>query len=229
MKRKRAWVKYVRLILFVICIFLSSSRSAYVGVAIYGICGCCKRLKSKKTTKKSLFYGLVTVCLGVIVFVCVWKNSESTVTRLLASLNWETFLDGAGRTSSAINYFKWLVSTKGSLIYILFGSYGMEHSGGGYEMTYVCVFENGGIVGLCLFLYPIIKILSEKINRNDVNRDIAYGLKVGCIVYLLAANVEGGFWTLPTAINLWIILGLYTAAVQLKKGHYTEIKEENSL
>lgn len=205
----RSTNKYSRfkLLLFIICCFLSGSRSTIIGCILYLIIIV---VRKRKIAKKTFILGTLFLAAAIPVFIkIITLNSNlGLLNRIGNSLNWQVLVNGAGRTANAVEYFSWLFN-KFRPFAFLFGAYGSDYSGGAYEMTYICVFLLGGIIGLILFIYPVFNIVSRikrKLLANDNEK--LRGVYEGIILYFLIAFIEGAYWLPPTALNVWSVISL---------------------
>lgn len=197
----------LKLFLFTVCCFLSGSRSAIIGCILYLIIIV---IRKRKVTKKAFVFGSIFLIVGVYAFVKIITadSNAGLLSRIGGSLNWNVFVNGSGRTAEALRYFSWLFEKFRPLTF-LFGAYGSYYRGGAYEMTYFCVFILGGIVGLLLFICPIISIAKRIKNKLSVTENAGLrGVYEGIILYFLIAFVEGAYWLPPTALNVWSVISL---------------------
>lgn len=197
----------LKLFLFIVCCFLSGSRSAIIGCILYLIIVVARK---RKITRKTFVLGLAFIAAAIPVFVKIMtmERNSGLLGRIGNSLDWNVFMGGSGRTASVLAYFSWLFK-KFRPFAFLFGAYGSDYSGGAYEMTYICVFVLGGIIGLLLFVYPVFNIvlkIKRKLLTNDDEK--LRGVYEGIILYFLIAFIEGAYWLPPTALNVWSVISL---------------------
>ena len=114
--------------------------------------------------------------------------------------------NGSGRISKITSYILWL-KQKGNVYNIFIGGWGNNYNGPADEMLFVCLFILGGIIGLVLFIYPIWKIYKYTFKLRCCS-DLAKGINVGLTLYIIASISDGGYWLVPTALNLWLLLSL---------------------
>lgn len=222
---KSAKARYFSLILFVISVLLAGSRTMYVSCLLFLCIFIFYNIAhNKKFSRKSMLNMLVIIIAFVIVFAFVFnKLNNYFIVRILTIFDSEILASGTGRIPGALKYFNWAANEKNILIFV-FGGYGLNYSGGAYEMTYMCIFILGGIVGLILFALPIATILINSYKycnanylRSDNITNILKGTVIGLVLFLIAAFAEGGFWLPPTAVNLWMLLAIATVAYNLQK------------
>lgn len=211
--RKQIWKKYLYLLLLMICVFFSGSRTAFFGLTFYLILLLAQYAKRKKFRKRTVFYFfLFIVAVMIIIFIIVLQRNDY-YNRLIKAFNWNSILQATGRTDNLIDYLIWLF-TKGNFFNLFFGSTGITHDGGAYEMVFGRVFVRGGLLGLLLFVLPWIKTLQRLYQyQNDW---LATGLFNGLLVYMFVACVDGAFWLVPAATNYWLFLGMGQIICRLK-------------
>ena len=191
--------------------FLTGSRACLLGTLFYLVLLSIRLLRDKHFSINKMIIVFLVLCLGagVIYKVVSSRLNTNLLARLLGSMNIDVFLSGSGRTDNALRYFKWSIDNLWS---VFVGGIGASYEGGGYEMTYVAIFVFGGLIGLALFLYPIIRVQKKAINTYRVTgNNMALGVFEGLSVYLLTAFIEGAFWLPPTAINFWFVCALGTS------------------
>ena len=221
---RKNWMKAGLWVLLVACVLLAGSRTVYIGLIILCLYYIFRQLGRfvfydirVKISTLILIYLLTFVAIGGLVYFVLAFDTDM-FNRILSLFDFDTMIKGAGRTASAFRYFRWLGDNP---VAILFGGYGMRPDGGAYEMTYICVFMLGGVIGLCLFLYFIFSAVAE-IRRHAPRGKLKSGIVSGLVIYFIAAFIEGAYWLPPTAINVWLIAGLGHSLVQMAaKGRIT--------
>lgn len=214
---RKNWVKACLWVLFVACVLFAGSRTVYIGLIILCLYYIFRQLGRFvfcdvriKISTLILVYLLTCVAIGGLVYFVLAFDTDM-FNRILSLFDFDTMMQGAGRTASAFRYFRWLWDNP---VAILFGGYGMRPDGGAYEMTYICVFMLGGVIGLCLFLYFVFSTIAE-IRRRAPRGKLKSGIVSGLVIYFIAAFIEGAYWLPPTAINVWLIAGLGYSLVQM--------------
>ena len=126
--------------LYGLCAFLCGSRTVWIGVGVYNLINLAFVVLRGKINLKSVIVFIIFCAVFILAF---WRINEFLApligNRLEKSLNWETFLVGAGRTKRAIKSFTWLFNNR-NVIDIVFGSFGTNNPVSDYEMTYFAIF-----------------------------------------------------------------------------------------
>lgn len=202
--------KAILLVLFLIACFLTGSRTVVLGCILYLLLLLHDFTKTGKISRSVLMMWIIFFSIGIagVVYFISLDVNKALVLRLSQLLDWNVLIDGAGRISAMIQYFRWLFGDFNPAA-VLFGAFGADYEGGAYEMTYMTVFITGGLIGLSLFLMPIISALrkgKKYLNKHD--DWMVRGAREGILVYAVTAFVEGAYWLPPTAINLWTVMAL---------------------
>lgn len=192
------------LALFIIVELLTLSRSCWIGVVIFILI----RIILKDNKKiKDLLYKFFILIAGIIMFLFILEKFPSITNRLL-NMDLETLLSASGRTEGAIEFLNSTFSDGNFFLNVLIGPFGLiEDKGLAYEMTQLAIYKVSGIIGLALWCIPIL-IIFKTLKSNE---NIQYSYKIAILVWFLVAMIEGAYWLPPTAINLFIMLGLGTA------------------
>lgn len=193
-------------VLFVLSVLLSGSRTVYLGlillVVYYAVRGIAQ-MRVRIGTIVAIGVAGIAVAAGVV-FV-VTRFAPDMFDRVMSLFDLETMLQGAGRTDGAIRYFQWLARQP---VAFLFGAIGMDYNGFAYEMTYVCVFLLGGLVGFMLFMGFLLSAVGRAVGRLPKRNTLARAFFIAIVVYWVIAFVEGGYWLPPVAWNVWTIVGI---------------------
>ncbi len=202
--------KIIYFVMYVIICMLSGSRTAVLGCILYILIILTGVLKERHMKKKTISYLLLMFipCIAALTYFFSQNVDAFFVTRALSIFDRDTLIKGAGRTDSMLKYFNWLFSEIRPVSFV-FGADGLNYEGGAYEMTYVAVFVIGGIIGLTLFMIPIVYYLKRgMVYLKKCNNWLVKGAWEGLLVYSVAAFVEGAYFVPPAAINVWTVMAL---------------------
>lgn len=202
---RRPLIKLAFWVLFILSVLLAGSRTVYLGLMMLAVYYIVRAVTHMRFQIKTLA-ALAVAAFAAVVLLCVVVTSfaPDMFDRIMSIFDLETMLQGAGRTGGAIEYFTWLLGHPEAL---LVGGFGMDYEGFAYEMTYICVFLLGGIVGFGLFMAFLISALRSAVGGLPKGDTLARALFVGIVVYWIMAFVEGGYWLPPVAWNVWMIAG----------------------
>ena len=203
---KNKYMKVFFWALFVLSVLLAGSRTVYFGLAILVIYYIVRSALHMQISIRKL----VTILAGAVVVVfsvcfAITRFASDMFHRIMSFFDMDTMLQGAGRTKGAVEYFTWLAKQP---VAFLFGGYGMDYDGFAYEMTYICVFLLGGLVGFILFII-FLWCATGRVLFNLFHKDaLSRALLIGILTYWIIAFVEGGYWLPPVAWNVWMMTGL---------------------
>lgn len=215
--------------LFVVSVLLCGSRTVYLGlillIACYIVTGLA-RMRVKIQTLAAICVAAIAAVFGVCLLVA--RFAPDMADRVMSLFDAETMLQGAGRTGGALEYFAWLSQQPTAF---LFGGFGMDYNGFAYEMTYICVFLLGGLVGFILFMWFLLSTVGGTIVKLPKKDPFARDFSVGILAYWIIAFIEGGYWLPPIAWNVWTIIGVARSygAVFAKEKEKKEILRDNQV
>jgi len=209
-----AWdkkLKSLALAASVVVIGLTASRSAWAGAIFLLVLW----LPSVRMDWKKRV-GLA-VLLGGCAFLFLVHSP-------LASLR----LEGSGENSLSTwggravgAWIIWEDSLNSSVPSILFGVHPQESYA--YEMLYPSIYETFGLVGLLIWVVPLLVSLGAFYRHRD--HPLARAAFTGISAWLFVAVAEGAFWLPPTSFNVWTVLGLGWCAVLTR----TRVAESGAL
>lgn len=210
-------LKYLFSLMAILSIILAGSRSVYIGLFLLLIYAIIIFLRNNRLTLKNLIILLaIIIAFLLCIFTLIFTLNRDIINRILEIFNINSLISGTGRTEQALEYFAWLEHNPFTFF---IGASGFDYSGGAYEMTYICVFVLGGIIGLFLFVYPMLVIVFPDKKAMKDHRYIA-SLE-GVIFYLVVAFVEGGYWLPPTALNVWVLLSIISILKNISKNEFS--------
>ena len=221
---KNIFVKVIFWALFVLSVLLAGSRTVYLGLAIlvvYYVVRGVMHMRVKIGTLVAMSAGAIAVVFAAC-FV-VTRFVPDMFHRIMSLFDIDTMLQGAGRTNGAVEYFTWLAKQP---VAFLFGGFGMDYNGFAYEMTYLCIFLLGGLVGFLLFLCFLLFTTGRILSRLPREDALARALLIGILTYWIIAFVEGGYWLPPVAWNVWMITGVARSYINSYKKQFTEYNVE---
>ncbi len=207
-KNKGIFICALMVVLFSIIVFLTGSRTVWIGALVYSCLLAFESIRYSKIKLKGLMITIIFLSFFAFSVGYFMSLFSTRMGRLFYSLNWSVLLAGGGRTEGVIRSFQWLFDN-GNILHFLFGSYGTGGYAGAYEMTYFAIFFGYGIIGLILWLLPIV-LVSLRIRQKCIkSKDILLGgLYKGIFIYMACAFIDGGWWLPPTVINLWTLIAL---------------------
>ena len=196
--------KYAAFILLLISILICGSRTALFGCIFYLFILTIKSFKKKQIYVKKLIFLPIFIFLVTFTIIKYRNLANVYIQRVVNAFDWNFIVSASGRTSALMKFFNWLVRDN-HILSIIFGAMGTTHDGRSGEVLPATLFILGGIIGLFFFYYPIFTILYRLTKCTSY---MAKGLIDSIIVYLFVSIVEGSFWANPTAILVWVILGI---------------------
>lgn len=213
---KNKFLQYIGLGMFCFCSLVSGSRAFLFAMCFYVFILLIQALKEGKIRKKSFIYGILFILIAITLLYRIINSGNDYVQRVVEVMNWDSLSNASNRVPKIQEYLMWLFSGKKSFLHFFIGSFGMNHLGEAYEMLWAGVFIFGGIIGVFIFYIPFIRIMNmmNYLKETDV---IGKGLFNGVLVYLFISMVEGAFWLLPTAINVWMVIGFCYKLIELNR------------
>ena len=184
-KENRSFLMYVSLALFVICVFLSLSRSCWLGIVLFMLFGIF--LESEKN-KNSLYRK------AIIILMCL----------VLVEVSFKYFPSISGRTEGLTEVLNNFSQYKYIFIWFIGSNGFIENVGLAYEMTPLALLVQVGIIGIVLFygtLYQVWKRMNKK-------KWLQNAVKLSIFIWTIVGCIEGAFWLPPTALNIFLILAL---------------------
>lgn len=195
--------------LFAIVIFLTLSRACWLGVFLFILL---KVLFNYSRTKEKFIYKNIFVFISILGIVLIFKYFPSIASRL-SNTTLDKLISMSGRTEGFIELFK-SIWRSNNVFSIIFGPYGIiKTSGFAYEMTQIAIFSLTGIVGLVLWIIPLISIVKNVYKNSGFNSSI----NLSIIIWFIVAIIEGSYWLPPTAFNLFLIISLGIIDINMNK------------
>ena len=200
------------LIFFILTVFLTLSRSCWVGIILFILF---RVVLDKNKNKQELVKKLFLFVFAIIAIIIIFTKIPLVSNRIL-NMDINDVLRASGRTNGAIMFFKSILNNGNIIINLIIGAYGFTLTEGlAYEATPVAVFKISGLIGLLLWLIPFILFI-KKMNKKD---DIEKSYRLDLIIWLIVACIEGAYWLPPTACNVFTMIGLgYAYKYNLKNG-----------
>lgn len=199
---KDNYVKYFIIFLFLFNCLLSGSRTVYITLIVF----CILNLFDMKKAKKIKISSVLLFMFGIIIIVIsLGIMNKTLIARLSTIWDLQFISNASGRIPSLLKYLQW-IDNKGGIVSVIFGGLGCNYYGGAYEITIICIFVIGGIVGVAFSMLSIVPIYMKIIrNKND---EIIKGLNYSITLYFIASISDGGYWLTPTALNFWMVLAI---------------------
>lgn len=106
------------------------------------------------------------------------------------------------------------VWSSNSIIAWFIGPQGIvKYSGLAYEMLPLSLFAQTGIIGVILLYGFFIKAYCSFSKKDYIQKAI----KLSLIIWLIIGCIECGYWLPPTALNIFMIIGLGFASQNIKE------------
>ena len=199
-KENRSFLMYVSLALFVICVFLSLSRSCWLGIVLFMLFGIF--LESEKN-KNSLYRKAIIILMWLVLVEVSFKYFPSIAARF-SSMDKSSIMSMSGRTEGLTEVLNNFSQYKYIFIWFIGSNGFIENVGLAYEMTPLALLVQVGIIGIVLFygtLYQVWKRMNKK-------KWLQNAVKLSIFIWTIVGCIEGAFWLPPTALNIFLILAL---------------------
>ena len=199
-KENRSFLMYVSLALFVICVFLSLSRSCWLGIVLFMLFGIF--LESEKN-KNSLYRKAIIILMCLVLVEVSFKYFPSIAARF-SSMDKSSIMSMSGRTEGLTEVLNNFSQYKYIFIWFIGSNGFIENVGLAYEMTPLALLVQVGIIGIVLFygtLYQVWKRMNKK-------KWLQNAVKLSIFIWTIVGCIEGAFWLPPTALNIFLILAL---------------------
>lgn len=199
-KENKSFLMYVSLALFVICVFLSLSRSCWLGIILFMLFGIF--LESEKN-KNSLYRKAIIILMCLVLVGVSFKYFPSIAARF-SSMDKSSIMSMSGRTEGLTEVLNNFSQYKYIFIWFIGSNGFIENAGLAYEMTPLALLVQVGIIGIVLFygtLYQVWKRMNKK-------KWLQNAVKLSIFIWTIVGCIEGAFWLPPTALNIFLILAL---------------------
>ncbi len=198
--KNKNFLMYISLALFVICVFLSLSRSCWLGIILFMLFGIF--LKSEKN-KNSLCRKVIIILMCLILVGVSFKYFPSIATRF-SSMDKSSIMSMSGRTEGLNEVLNNFSQYKHIFIWFIGSNGFIENIGLAYEMTPLAMLVQIGLIGILLFYGILYKIWKQMNPKNWLQNAI----KLSIFIWTIVGCIEGAFWLPPTALNIFLILAL---------------------
>ena len=199
-KENKSFLMYVSLALFVICVFLSLSRSCWLGIILFMLFGIF--LESEKN-KNSLYRKAIIILMCLFLVGVSFKYFPSIATRF-SSMDKSSIMSMSGRTEGLTEVLNNFSQYKYIFIWFIGSNGFIENVGLAYEMTPLALLVQVGIIGIVLF-YGILYQVWKRMNKK---KWLQNAVKLSIFIWTIVGCIEGAFWLPPTALNIFLILAL---------------------
>lgn len=199
-KENKSFLMYVSLALFVICVFLSLSRSCWLGIILFMLFGIF--LESEKN-KNSLYRKAIIILMCLVLVGVSFKYFPSIATRF-SSMDKSSIMSMSGRTEGLTEVLNNFSQYKYIFIWFIGSNGFIENVGLAYEMTPLALLVQVGIIGIVLF-YGILYQVWKRMNKK---KWLQNAVKLSIFIWTIVGCIEGAFWLPPTALNIFLILAL---------------------
>lgn len=199
-KENKSFLMYVSLALFVICVFLSLSRSCWLGIILFMLFGIF--LESEKN-KNSLYRKAIIILMCLVLVGVSFKYFPSIAARF-SSMDKSSIMSMSGRTEGLTEVLNNFSQYKYIFIWFIGSNGFIENAGLAYEMTPLALLVQVGIIGIVLFygtLYQVWKRMNKK-------KWLQNAVKLSIFIWTIVGCIEGAFWLPPTALNIFLMLAL---------------------
>ena len=199
-KENKSFFMYVSLALFVICVFLSLSRSCWLGIILFMLFGIF--LENEKN-KNSLYRKAIIILMCLVLVGVSFKYFPSIATRF-SSMDKSSIMSMSGRTEGLTEVLNNFSQYKYIFIWFIGSNGFIENVGLAYEMTPLALLVQVGIIGIVLF-YGILYQVWKRMNKK---KWLQNAVKLSIFIWTIVGCIEGAFWLPPTALNIFLILAL---------------------
>ncbi|MGH9449960.1 MAG: O-antigen ligase family protein [Terriglobia bacterium] len=201
---KRKWFKVFLIGAGLFALAYCGSRAAWVGALTLGLVWACFGVK-RLAAKIGLFVAIGSAVAIFLFYVPIAR------TRVMSQIGTGSLTSMGGRVEPAsillseslknANVRAFLVGPDQQQIQDI-----GEQGGGAYEILYLAIFQIAGVLGILIWLAPLVLALAAiyKYRSDPIERAIFISL----VAYLVCAIAEGAFWLPPTSFNLYMIVGL---------------------
>ncbi|MGL4949167.1 MAG: hypothetical protein ACRC5M_02205 [Anaeroplasmataceae bacterium] len=189
--------KLISLIFFALTslvILFSMSRSAWIGLFIYSVfIYFSKKPKSiRNLALHTLVFMIALICaIGFIYFI-------PSLNERLFGASIDTILGMNGRFDNISEMLSAVVIDWKVPVSFLFGFEGFIPSSGTYEMLPITIFIWYGSIGFLVWFFLFFYNFKM----------FSYVTKIALLVYIVTSFFDGGFWLVPTALNIYIVMGI---------------------
>lgn len=199
-KENKSFLMYVSLALFVICVFLSLSRSCWLGIILFMLFGIF--LENEKN-KNSLYRKAIIILMCLVLVGVSFKYFPSIAARF-SSMDKSSIMSMSGRTEGLTEVLNNFSQYKYIFIWFIGSNGFIENVGLAYEMTPLALLVQVGIIGIVLF-YGILYQVWKRMNKK---KWLQNAVKLSIFIWTIVGCIEGAFWLPPTALNIFLILAL---------------------
>lgn len=201
LKNKKNKLAILSMIFFIVTLFLTLSRACWLGIVLFLFF---RIILDQENTKKMMVRKMILVLLGIASVIFILKNFPTVSNRIL-NMDFEDLISMSGRTEGAIEFLKSMLNDGNIFVNLLIGSFSfIKDVGLAYEMTPLAILRIGGIIGLTLWLWGFVKYLFHISKKEKIENSY----RLAFIIWFLVAMIEGAYWLVPTAFNLFAMLGL---------------------
>lgn len=192
------------LILFIMCTFLTLSRTCWLGIVLFIFF---EILMKKDENKSSV------IRKGIIIFFCLISlflvfNYMPSVTNRFLGTDKDDWISMSGRTEGIFHVIESIKECGNPFLLILsiiIGPRGLiSYWGVAFEMFPTSLFVQTGVVGVIL----IYTFYIQCVMKLDGNNYIAGGVRSSLFIWLIIGIIECGYWLPPTALNIFLLVGL---------------------
>lgn len=199
-EKEKEKIKIFSLILFITCSFLTLSRTCWLGIVLFIFLGI---IMEKEKNHKAILRKILTLFLCIICLFYVFMYIPSIANRFFDT-DKSDWISMSGRTEGLITVIETVWSSN-SIIAWLIGPQGIiQYAGLAYEMLPLALFAQTGIIGISLLYGFFIKAYISLDKGNYIQKSV----KLSLIIWLIIGCIECGYWLPPTALNIFMILGL---------------------
>lgn len=210
------------LVLFIACTFLTLSRTCWLGIVLFIFL---EIIMKKEKNKSSLFIKGFVVLLCMISLVLVFIYVPSVANRFFQT-DASDWVSMSGRTEGLVHVIECIFGTDNLILLflaLLIGPKGViPYYGVAFEMFPTSLFAQTGLIGMILLYAFFINVVKE-LNTKDY---VSGGVRSSLIIWLIIGIIECGYWLPPTALNIFLLVGL--AFGNQENNKIGEVNEENN-
>ncbi|WP_423217194.1 hypothetical protein [Streptococcus equinus] len=210
-------LQYISLVLFLSSVFLSLSRSCWLGLIIF-IIFCI--LLDEDSNKADFLKKFFIVLLTMVIIMVIFQVAPSVFNRF-SDTSASDWVNMSGRSDGFINTITSVANSDSVLAWFVGPEGVIDWNGLAYEMLPLAIFVQLGIIGVCILYYCFIKSLY--CCRNYIKSDMVKGMYYGLLIWLIVGLIEAGYWLPPGALNVFIIIGLMSSYRNILQGEIQRI------
>lgn len=194
--------------LFTIVNLLSLSRTAWLGLIVFYLI---IWLKYKPKTVICSFLKIISPLALLMVLIVMTYKIPAINERMSAVFSKEVF-KLSGRTDIVVRFFN---SVKYNPLFYILSLIGIDgivpYEIFVYEMTYISIFILYGVFGVIIYIVTLVDFVLKRKNHCH------WSYKTAIICFMAMALLDGCYWLPPTALSVFMVVGLAMVYSKLRK------------